>query len=36
MGRGEVHADFWQGNLWKSGNLEDPGVDGRIGGHGLD
>jgi len=30
MGREEVHARFWWGNLKKRGHLEDPGVDGKI------
>ena len=28
MGRGEVYAGFWWGNLREGGHLEDPGVDG--------
>ena len=46
MGRGEVQAGFWWGNLRERHNLEDPDVDGRImlkwifgnwdEGHGLD
>jgi len=30
MGRGEVHAEFWRGNLRDRDRLEDPGVGGRI------
>jgi len=28
--RGEVHREFWWGNLRQGDHLEDPGVDGRI------
>jgi hypothetical protein len=28
--RGEVHTEFWWGNLRERNHLEDPGVDGRI------
>jgi hypothetical protein len=27
--RGEVYKEFWWGNLWETGHLEDPFVDGR-------
>jgi hypothetical protein len=30
LGRGEVHAGFWWGNLREIDHLEDPGTDGRI------
>ena len=30
MGRGELYAGFWWGNLNESAHLGDPGVDGRI------
>ena len=30
MGREEVHAGFWWGNLMKRDHLEDPRVDGKI------
>jgi len=30
MGRGEVHARFWCGNLRVGDHLEDPSVDGII------
>jgi hypothetical protein len=30
MGRGEVHIEFWLGNLSERDHLEDTGVDGRI------
>jgi hypothetical protein len=44
---GEVHTEFWWGNLRERDNLEDPDIDGRIilrwifrkregGGHGLE
>ena len=46
MGRGEVHTEFWCGNLREGDHFEDPGIDGRIilrwifrtwsGGHGMD
>jgi len=29
-GRGEVHAEFWWGNLRERNHLGVPGVDGRI------
>jgi len=29
-GRGEVHTEFWWGNLRKRGHLEDPSVNGKI------
>jgi len=29
-GPGEVHTEFWWGNLREKGHLEDPGVNGRI------
>jgi hypothetical protein len=29
-GRGELHTEFWWGNLREGDHLEDPGVDGRI------
>jgi hypothetical protein len=29
-GRGEVHTEFWWGNLKKGVHLEDQGVDGKI------
>ena len=29
-GRGEVHTEFWWGNLRGKSHLEDPGVDGTI------
>jgi len=29
-GRGDVHAEFWWGNLRERDHLEDVGVDGRI------
>jgi hypothetical protein len=28
--RGEVHTEFWWGDLREGNHLEDPGVDGRI------
>jgi len=28
-GRGEVHTEFWWGNLRERDQLEDPGLDGR-------
>ena len=30
MGRGEMHTEFWCGNLREGGHMEDPGVDGSI------
>ena len=30
MGRGEVHAGFWWGNLREGDYLKDPGIDRRI------
>ena len=30
LGRGEVHAGFWWGNMRERDHLEDLGVDGRI------
>jgi len=30
MGRGEVHAGFWSGNLRERDHLVDLGMDGRI------
>jgi hypothetical protein len=30
MGRGEVYAGFWWGNLRERDNMGDPGIDGRI------
>jgi hypothetical protein len=46
MGRGEVHTEFWCGDLKEIDHVEDQGVQGRIilkwifkkwgGGHGLD
>jgi hypothetical protein len=30
MGRGEVHAGFWPGNLKERNHLVDLGMDGRI------
>jgi hypothetical protein len=46
MGKTEVHAGFWWGDLREDDHLGDPGLDGRIllmdiqevelGGHGLD
>jgi len=46
LGREEMHAGFWWGNLRERDHLEDPGIDGRImlrwvfrkwdGGHGMD
>jgi hypothetical protein len=30
MGRGEVHAGFWWGNLMEGRHLKDAGIDGRI------
>ena len=30
LGRGEVHAGFWWGNLREIDYLEDPGTEGRI------
>ena len=29
-GRGEVHTEFWWGNLRERDHLEDPGVDGKV------
>jgi hypothetical protein len=29
LGIGEVHIEFWWGNLREGGHLEDPSVDGR-------
>jgi len=30
MGRGEVYAGFWWGELRVRNHLEDPGIDGKI------
>jgi hypothetical protein len=31
MGRtGEVHTEFWWGNLWERDHFKDLGIDGRI------
>jgi len=36
MGRREAYTGFWWANLRERDHLEDPGVNGRIMGHGLD